>query len=650
MAAPRTVKTYDLDGSTRDFEIPFEYLARKFVQVTLIGQDRRTLILNTDYRFTQRTVITTTVAFGPADGYERIELRRFTSATERLVNFSDGSILRAYDLNISQIQSLHIAEEGRDVATDTIGVNNDGDLDARGRRIVNLADATEDHHAVTLRQEKAWAESTLNSSIKAEAQADKAEVQANGAFREATRAATAAQSSLDYSNHARQWASHPENVVVTGGLYSALHYSRKAAADAATVAGQIAAAAASAAAARASEVNARASEVNAKNSETAAKAAEVNAEQWAQASRADAANVTYTGPAGEARKVQDLSGTGGATLLGTRSGKTIQAELDRIATIASPGPNRPVMKYGSATAWKFLTRHATLNGFRWGGNVTNPYGRTLPIPPSFEASLVGTGLGAESTHVKENWYAAFACANPGDTVATVKCMPFVRVKAVNGLVLTLGAAGERVGATPADKSYNWTAAHNLNGCDILICNQGMGTLQMHTVKSTGNREGTITVNSATNIAVGSFLLIAPPGFTEYGYLGSVYMDTQEIRNFYDDGSEVQQYGVAHLDVTSGGISTPVAVNMAGYICPLAVASLIEVSNSGFGSGGGTYREDYGGDSAHFQHGRYTEGTFTTAIFNARVVHSYLYQVFYIKTAGTKQPTRRQILGRGYVER
>uniref|UniRef100_A0AAT9S9R9 Tail fiber protein n=1 Tax=Yersinia phage vB_YenP_WW2 TaxID=2973654 RepID=A0AAT9S9R9_9CAUD len=44
--AIKTVLTYPLDGSNRDFNIPFEYLARKFVVVTLIGVDRKVLTLN----------------------------------------------------------------------------------------------------------------------------------------------------------------------------------------------------------------------------------------------------------------------------------------------------------------------------------------------------------------------------------------------------------------------------------------------------------------------------------------------------------------------------------------------------------------------------------------------------------------------------
>lgn len=160
---PKTVRTYTLDGTKKDFTIPFEYLARKFVSVTLIGTTRKELVLITDYRFTTSTQITTNKAWGPGDGYDMIEIRRLTSATERLVDFADGSILRAYDLNISQVQSLHIAEEARDLTADTIAVNNDGDLDARGRKIVNLADAVKDGDAVTLRQVRGWDTSALNS-------------------------------------------------------------------------------------------------------------------------------------------------------------------------------------------------------------------------------------------------------------------------------------------------------------------------------------------------------------------------------------------------------------------------------------------------------------------------------------------------------
>lgn len=156
----KTVLTYPLDGSTTDFNIPFEYLARKFVVVTLLGVDRRVLMVTTDYRFATRTVIATNKAWGPADGYTQIEIRRVTSATERLVDFTDGSILRAYDLNVAQLQTMHVAEEARNMTADTIGVNNDGHLDARGRRIVNVANAIDDRDVVPFGQLKVMNQSS----------------------------------------------------------------------------------------------------------------------------------------------------------------------------------------------------------------------------------------------------------------------------------------------------------------------------------------------------------------------------------------------------------------------------------------------------------------------------------------------------------
>ncbi|UAV90090.1 tail fiber protein [Pseudomonas phage SNK] len=258
---PKTVRTFTLDGAKKDFTIPFEYLARKFVVVTLIGATRRELILNTEYRFSTATTITTTKAWGPADNFDLIEIRRLTSATERLVDFADGSILRAYDLNISQVQSLHIAEEARDLTADTIGVNNDGDLDARARKIVNLADGVNDGDAVNLRQQKQWAGSALNSANASAASAAASEASRQAAAGQAAAALTSAQNAAGSNSAAaaqagnsansasasqtsrlaseaardlsQAWASKAEDQVVSGSLYSSYHYSRKSAASAA---------------------------------------------------------------------------------------------------------------------------------------------------------------------------------------------------------------------------------------------------------------------------------------------------------------------------------------------------------------------------------------------------------------------------------
>lgn len=187
-----TVYTYPLNGSQQDFSVPFEYLARRFVSVTLIGTaGRRKLVLTTDFRFTSSTNIRTNTLWTPSSGYSWIEVRRETSASDRLVDFTDGSILRASDMNVSQVQTLHVAEEARNAVTDTIGTDTNGNLDARGRRVVNLVDAVSDADSVTLGQVKAMGNGAYQSAISAKSSEN---ASANSALAAANSALAAANS------------------------------------------------------------------------------------------------------------------------------------------------------------------------------------------------------------------------------------------------------------------------------------------------------------------------------------------------------------------------------------------------------------------------------------------------------------------------
>ena len=274
-----TIYTYPLNGTQRDFNIPFEYLARRFVVLTLIGTDRRELELTADFRFVTQTVVSTNVAWGPADGYERLEIRRSTSATDRLVDFADGSILRASELNISQIQTLHVAEEARNMVADTISTNNDGDLDARGRRLVNLADAIDPGDAVTLRQEMAWSAGALNSKNAAKI----SETNAKASETAAKQSETKAKVSEDAAKLAQTGAQ-------TSETKAALSETK---------------AQTSADNAKASELAAAQSQSQAMQSQSAAEQAEQNAAGWA-------AGVNMPNAAGQAGRIlrQNVEGTG----------------------------------------------------------------------------------------------------------------------------------------------------------------------------------------------------------------------------------------------------------------------------------------------------------------------------------------------------
>jgi hypothetical protein len=170
-----TIIIYEGDGTTTDFTVPFDYLKKSFVTVrlgtgnTLTGGDYGDT--GSDYYFLDKTTIRLKVA--PASG-ESLTIRRYTSATERVVTFKDASILKATDLDTSQVQAFHIAEEGRDILEDSLSVNREGNWDAKGKRIINVGTPEADSDAMTYGIYKADALGALHSKIAAEKARDRA--------------------------------------------------------------------------------------------------------------------------------------------------------------------------------------------------------------------------------------------------------------------------------------------------------------------------------------------------------------------------------------------------------------------------------------------------------------------------------------------
>lgn len=205
-----TIIIYEGDGTRTDFTIPFDYLKKSFVTVrlgtgtTLTGGDYGDT--GSDYYFLDKTTIRLKVA--PASG-ESLTIRRYTSATERVVTFKDASILKATDLDTSQVQAFHIAEEGRDILEDSLSVNREGNWDAKGKRIINVGDAVSDSDAMTYGIYKADALGALHSKIAAEKARDRAvEAETNSKKSEEnaklseTKAKTSEENAVSASAHA----------------------------------------------------------------------------------------------------------------------------------------------------------------------------------------------------------------------------------------------------------------------------------------------------------------------------------------------------------------------------------------------------------------------------------------------------------------
>lgn len=169
-----TIANYQGNGSTTDFNVPFDYLAKKFVKVTVDSREK----LGGDYGDTTKDyffVDKTTIRFNtaPASGTEII-IRRYTSATDRIVSFKDASVLKAKDLDVSTIQTIHIAEEGRDVINDALIVDKEGNWDAKNKRITNVGAPVADSDAVTYGVYKTDAMGANQAKLDAEGARDRA--------------------------------------------------------------------------------------------------------------------------------------------------------------------------------------------------------------------------------------------------------------------------------------------------------------------------------------------------------------------------------------------------------------------------------------------------------------------------------------------
>ena len=169
-----TIAFYTGDGTTTDFTVPFDYLAKKFIRVS-----RGTTILtggdygdtSKDYYFLDKNKVRLKVP--PATG-EEVIIRRYTSATDRVVSFKDASVLKANDLDVSSVQTIHIAEEARDVINDALLKDKQGNWDAKDKRITNVGAPVADNDAMTYGIYKADALGALHSKIAAEKARDRA--------------------------------------------------------------------------------------------------------------------------------------------------------------------------------------------------------------------------------------------------------------------------------------------------------------------------------------------------------------------------------------------------------------------------------------------------------------------------------------------
>lgn len=128
-------------NSQRNYSFGFDYLNSTFIHVNLNGVE---LTQPRDFTVNEHEII---LVNPPNDGGSLLIYR--VTPSNRIVSWTDNSILKADNLNLSYIQLMHLAEEQMDnVRDETITRALDEAWDVKGNRIKRLGTPTDDMDAV----------------------------------------------------------------------------------------------------------------------------------------------------------------------------------------------------------------------------------------------------------------------------------------------------------------------------------------------------------------------------------------------------------------------------------------------------------------------------------------------------------------------
>ena len=127
------------NNTTDTFNIPFTFTAQSEISVTVDG------VAQTGLTFPSASSVQLTA---PVSSGALVQVRRTTDLTARSVDFASGSVLTEEDLDNSNIQTFHAAQEAVDKANDGIVLGSDDKWDAQSKVIKNVADPVNNTDAV----------------------------------------------------------------------------------------------------------------------------------------------------------------------------------------------------------------------------------------------------------------------------------------------------------------------------------------------------------------------------------------------------------------------------------------------------------------------------------------------------------------------
>lgn len=322
--------------------------------------------------------------------------------------------------------------------------------------------------------------------------------------------------------------------------------------------------------------------------------------------------------------------------------------------------NRVCLIYKDASSVYVAARSFHFAGFRFMGQYLRPTAKFRSVVGSAMPSVsFNTDISVINTPHINNWYGVFAVANASSTNAVLKMAPFFRVQSVAGSVITFGGAGEAQDYASA-YTYDVPTPNNAVGVDVLVVSETINSVQNYysgrLTTVTANTATTLTLASIGTIAAGDWVIVAPPGFTDYCYLSSLYNDGA-TRNFADSGSIVKTRSIqiptgATLD---GALSASgVQFIVAGIVPPLATGAVLEVTQSLSTASTGDFLYRMQIDATHDYHVTYQrkDNTITATYVEGGVICPFAYagqRVIMTSGGALEGSATRQVQVRGWIE-
>ena len=331
-------QNYTGDNTTDTFSIPFTFTAQSEISVTVDG------VAETGLTFPSAASVQLTSA--PATG-TLVQVRRTTDLTARSVDFASGSVLTEEDLDDSNIQTFHAAQEAVDKSNDGITLGADNKWDAQGNIIKNVGTPTASTDGAT----KAYVDNVAGSASAAAASATAAANSASAAATSATNASTSETNAATSATSASNSAS-----TATTQATNASNSATSAATSATTATTQAGNASTSATNAATSETNAATSATNAATSETLS-------EEWAEKTNGIVDSTGYSSKAWATggTGVTDTAGSGSAKEWATDTTNQVDGTEYSAKEYAIGIQRRGVSGGGSAKDWATYTAN-TVDG------------------------------------------------------------------------------------------------------------------------------------------------------------------------------------------------------------------------------------------------------------------------------------------------